>query len=79
MEKKEITATAAWTIRTKELRLKKVGKTSIFEHDGSNYFASSRVANDIINNTFSEVFVQDVVRPDGHSLGLWLATPSRFN
>lgn len=76
---KENGITAAWTIKTTALHLKKIGKTSIFEYDGSNYFASSRVANDIINRSFPEVWVQDVIRPDGHSLGLWLATPSRFN
>lgn len=67
------------TISTNELKLIKIGKTSIFQAENQTFMASSRVANDILNKTYPEVYVQDVVRPDGHSLGLWLATPSRFD
>lgn len=67
------------TIKTAMLHLKKIGKTSIFEANGETYFASPRVANDILNYVYPEVWIQEVTTPDGRNLGTWLATPSRFN
>lgn len=52
--------------------------TCVFEDaEGETYFATSRVANDIVNGV-KDIFVNRNVEVNGHSIGDWLATPSRF-
>lgn len=62
-------------IKTQGLKITRVGSHSVVFNDI--YFATKRVANDILTGEVKTAFVQTKITPVGGEMK-WLATPSRF-
>lgn len=62
-------------IKISDLKVTRVANRSVIFNDA--YYATKRVANEILTGSVKSVFVQTINTPVGKEMK-WLATPSRF-
>jgi len=62
-------------IKINDLQVTRVGNRSVIFND--TYYATKRVANEILTGSVKSAFVQTINTPVGKEMK-WLATPSRF-